>query len=67
MENQIVLSSSDLSVIGVKEVIDSSDKYLTRVRVKFNNGYGLSIIRGEHSYGGRSGLFEIAQLIKTVN
>ena len=31
-----------------------------RYKVTFPNGYGASIIRNEHSYGGRDGLFEVA-------
>lgn len=26
----------------------------------FSNGYGASVVRGEHSYGGRQGLYELA-------
>lgn len=28
--------------------------------VQFPNGYGASIVKGEHTYGGRDGLYEIA-------
>jgi hypothetical protein len=28
--------------------------------VQFPNGYGASIVQGEHTYGGKDGLYEIA-------
>lgn len=28
--------------------------------VQFTNGYGASIVKGEHTYGGRDGLYELA-------
>jgi hypothetical protein len=31
-------------------------------QVKFDNGYGVSIIKGSFSYGGNNGLYEIAVL-----
>ena len=31
-------------------------------RIQFDNGYGASVIKGEHSYGGRDGLYEVAVL-----
>lgn len=33
-----------------------------REQVIFPNGYGVSIIRNQYSYGGKSGLFEVAVL-----
>lgn len=39
--------------------------YLTRgirARMKFDNGWGISVIQNEFSYGGWSGLYEIAVL-----
>ncbi len=29
-------------------------------RLYFDNGYGVSVVRGEHTYGGREGLYELA-------
>lgn len=31
-----------------------------QAKVKFENGYGASVIRGDYSYGGREGLYELA-------
>lgn len=31
-----------------------------QAKVKFDNGYGASVIQGEYSYGGREGLYELA-------
>ena len=28
--------------------------------VQFSNGYGASIVQGEHTYGGKDGLYELA-------
>ena len=51
--------------------ITSFDKYIKSHRLEkdsvacvyqFENGYGASIIRGEHTYGGDLGLFELAVL-----
>jgi hypothetical protein len=33
-----------------------------QAKVKFDNGYGASVIRGPHSYGGPEGLYELAVL-----
>lgn len=48
----------------IESVEDKSSDGFTRARVIFKNGYQLSIIRGEYSYGGREGLFEIAPYTK---
>lgn len=45
---------------NVVDVKDLSDTFMNRIRVTFKNGLSLSIIRGEYSYGGPQGLFEIA-------
>jgi len=31
-------------------------------KIMFDNGYGASVIRHEHSYGGKNGLYELAVL-----
>ena len=33
-----------------------------QAEIQFPNGYGASIIRGAHSYGGKSSLYELAVL-----
>jgi hypothetical protein len=42
------------------EVTNNSSDEKLAIKLKFSNGYALSTIRGEHTYGGQSGLFEIA-------
>ena len=37
---------------------------LSAARVIFDNGYGASVVKGEHTYGGREGLYELAVLGK---
>jgi hypothetical protein len=39
-----------------------NDGYNIRASIKFNNGYGASVIRTENSYGGAAGLYELAVL-----
>ena len=37
---------------------------LNAARVMFNNGYGVSVIIGPHTYGGEDGLYELGVLGK---
>ena len=39
-----------------------NDIYIDRVRIKFENGYGISIVKGSKTQGGEDDLFEIAPL-----
>ena len=36
-----------------------------QAQLHFTNGYGVSVIRSQYTYGGRSGLFELAVLKDT--
>ena len=47
-----------------KDLEFSSKEYMDGkvARLKFDNGYGVSVIRGPHSYGGQKGLYELAVL-----
>ena len=40
------------------------DKVWSRSYMIFDNGYGVSVVRGPHSYGGQRGLYELAVLDK---
>ena len=48
-------------LVFVDEVM-YSDKVWSRSYMIFDNGYGVSVIRGPHSYGGQKGLYELAVL-----
>jgi hypothetical protein len=50
-------------LVFVDEVM-YSDKVWSRSYMIFDNGYGISVIRGPHSYGGQKGLYELAVLDK---
>ena len=45
---------------NIKTIENSSDEFMTRAFVTFNNNETISIIRGKGSYGGSRGLFEIS-------
>lgn len=48
-------------LVFVDEVM-YSDKVWSRSYMIFDNGYGVSVIRGPYSYGGKLGLYELAVL-----
>lgn len=39
---------------------DNKDLLASRARHFFDNHYGVSVVRGPYSYGGRDGLYELA-------
>ncbi len=41
--------------------------YGIRAVIKFDNGYSASVVRTEHAYGGKAGLYELAVLDKKGN
>lgn len=47
---------ADLEFEAVKELSGVGAEY------RFANGYGISVVRNEMSYGGRGGLYELAVL-----
>ena len=46
------------------EFKDDKQRGLSAARIIFDNGYGASVVKGEHTYGGRDGLYELAVLGK---
>lgn len=48
-------------LVFVDEVM-YDDKVWSRSYMIFDNGYGISVIRGPYSYGGQRGLYELAVL-----
>ena len=50
-------------LVFVNEVM-YDDKVWSRSYMIFDNGYGVSVVRGPHSYGGQRGLYELAVLDK---
>ena len=48
-------------LVFVDEVM-YGDKVWSRSYMIFDNGYGVSVVRGPHSYGGQRGLYELAVL-----
>jgi hypothetical protein len=45
----------------VFKIMNNDVKWI-RARLNFDNGYGVSVIQGPHSYGGKVGLYELAVL-----
>lgn len=61
--NYAEINTKDFSEYAVRRDDGSCYPEMGSQRIyRFPNGYGASIIRHEHSYGGRQGLFELAVL-----
>ena len=58
--NALIASSPIQGRLKQFEWSDESDQYTTRLHIHVNKDYSISIIRGDYSYGGRDGLFEMA-------
>jgi hypothetical protein len=43
------------------------DGFGVQSRIMFENGYGASVVKGPHTYGGKTGLYEIAVLDSEEN
>jgi hypothetical protein len=48
-------------LVFVEEIM-YGDLEWSRSYMMFDNGYGVSVVRGPHSYGGKLGLYELAVL-----
>jgi hypothetical protein len=66
MKTQNEVAITEIAPFGIEcgnfidHIEDKSDETTKRIRVTFKNGLGLSVIQGEFSYGGDTGLYEIA-------
>jgi len=57
----------NLKIIKKAKYTDKSDEHIKRLFIEFPNGNNISIIRGNTSYGGKEGFFEIMPTDKTGN
>tara|TARA_R100001463_G_scaffold26997_6_gene62856 strand:- start:8526 stop:8840 length:315 start_codon:yes stop_codon:yes gene_type:complete len=49
-------------VSSFKDLEFENDGFIKRAGCSFSNGYGASVIKGDHTYGGQEGLYELAVL-----
>ena len=58
------LKVNNMKTFDDLEFKQDNERGLSAAKVVFENGYGASVVIGEHTYGGRDGLYELAVLGK---
>ena len=56
------METTNMKTFNDLEFKDDKQRGLSAAKVIFDNGYGASVVKGEYTYGGRDGLYELAVL-----